>query len=374
MRGAAIWLALVLMIGVGTFCQGQRNDSAPSLYEIRLVGGRSPSEGRIEMFDGQDWGTICDHLFEDADAMVVCRQLGYATGVAIEHWGGGAGPILMAGVECDYIPGVVPQTLHQCYSVGWDGVANCRHEQDVGVRCQGRVNPPPVLTPAPPRPARGMPKLPLAPKLPPRTPPPRPRSPPPDAIPPAAAKYDVRLVGGDWPGEGRLEVFDGRQWGTVCDDGFSNLEATVACRQLGYDSGVMVPSDRVIQSWGMGTGRILLANVSCSQQPRTARLRSCAYQSWENTAYIDCYHTEDVGVRCYGKGTPRSPSPPVPPYPPVPSRWINVAAGRPVYASSVLAGDPAVSLCENAVCRPSYVTDGNVSNPLRVFHSDQYDY
>ena len=27
-------------------------------YEIRLVGGLRPSEGRVEMFYGQEWGTI----------------------------------------------------------------------------------------------------------------------------------------------------------------------------------------------------------------------------------------------------------------------------------------------------------------------------
>ncbi|GIL89659.1 hypothetical protein Vretimale_16631 [Volvox reticuliferus] len=189
-----------------------------------------------------------------------------------------------------------------------------------------------------------------------------------------AVKFDVRLADGDWLGEGRVEVFDGKQWGTVCADGFGNLEATVVCRQLGYDSGVVVPSDRVIFTWGMGAGLIRLANVNCSQQPRTARLRSCAYQSWEGMDLANYDPANCVGARCYGKGTPRSPSPPVPPYPPVPSRWTNVAAGRPVYTSSVLTGDPAVGLCENAVCRPVYVTDGNVSNPLRMFQSDLYDH
>ena len=44
----------------------------------------------------------------------------------------------------------------------------------------------------------------------------------------------MRLVGGAAPYEGRLEVrYDG-QWGTVCDDGFTDREATVFCQMLKY--------------------------------------------------------------------------------------------------------------------------------------------
>ena len=35
---------------------------------------------------------------------------------------------------------------------------------------------------------------------------------------------------------GRLEFFYNESWGTVCDDGFQQPEAEVACRQLGFAS------------------------------------------------------------------------------------------------------------------------------------------
>ena len=46
---------------------------------MRLVGGNSSSEGRVEYCQGSVWGTICDSLWDRNDAQVVCRQLGLPT-------------------------------------------------------------------------------------------------------------------------------------------------------------------------------------------------------------------------------------------------------------------------------------------------------
>jgi hypothetical protein len=44
----------------------------------------------------------------------------------------------------------------------------------------------------------------------------------------------IRLRDGTDKTNGRLEVkISGSSWGTVCDDGFSEVDARVACRQLG---------------------------------------------------------------------------------------------------------------------------------------------
>ncbi len=46
---------------------------------IRLVGGSTEYEGRVEVCSGREWGTICNRYWGQQDAVVVCRQLGYDT-------------------------------------------------------------------------------------------------------------------------------------------------------------------------------------------------------------------------------------------------------------------------------------------------------
>ena len=47
---------------------------------IRLASGTSQYEGRVEVCIGGEWGTVCgDRFWNDRDAEVVCRQLGFDT-------------------------------------------------------------------------------------------------------------------------------------------------------------------------------------------------------------------------------------------------------------------------------------------------------
>ena len=47
--------------------------------DIRLVGtGTSSTQGRVEVCVKNQWGTVCDDLWNTSEARVACRQLGYS--------------------------------------------------------------------------------------------------------------------------------------------------------------------------------------------------------------------------------------------------------------------------------------------------------
>ena len=62
---------------VGLFCRSRNESYMCTNGDVRLMGGNSASEGRVEICLNNQWGTICDDSWDAQGATVLCRQLGY---------------------------------------------------------------------------------------------------------------------------------------------------------------------------------------------------------------------------------------------------------------------------------------------------------
>ncbi|NWS42408.1 LOX3B oxidase, partial [Probosciger aterrimus] len=100
----------------------------------------------------------------------------------------------------------------------------------------------------------------------------------------------IRLKGGAKVGEGRVEVLKGSEWGTICDDRWNLLSASVVCRELGFGSAKEALTGARM---GQGTGPIHMNEVQCLGTEKS--LWSCPFK---NITQEDCKHTEDVAVHC----------------------------------------------------------------------------
>ena len=89
---------------------------------------------------------------------------------------------------------------------------------------------------------------------------------------------------------GRLEIFIGGQWATVCDTGFTDAAAHVVCKQLGLAGGTALPR----AAFGPGHIPIAIDRVKC--RGGEARLSHCKY-----TMQHRCNHGQDVSVACTSK-------------------------------------------------------------------------
>jgi len=212
---------------------------------VRLVGGTDLRAGRLEVHYNGVWGTVCNDYFSNAAAQVVCHMLGYGhTGRYIGYfYGNGSGPVWLDNVQCRG----TETSIDDCPHTGW-GRNECGHNEDVSVSCV------PDSTEA------------------------------------------VALVGGGNPRAGRLEVFHGTQWGTVCNDGFTDEAARVICYSLGFG---YVGRKVDVDLYGVGDGLIWLNNVVC--HGTELYIGECSLDGWRDDH--NCSHHQDVAVSCFDDST-----------------------------------------------------------------------
>ena len=119
--------------------------------DIRLVGSSRPNEGRVEFCSEGIWGTVCSDMWDENNALMVCRELGLPTEGEIRHsvvmktilttvhfavvsvidtFGGGTGPILLDEVDCVGNE----SSLFECPHTEIESHDYFHHE-DVSVKC-----------------------------------------------------------------------------------------------------------------------------------------------------------------------------------------------------------------------------------------------
>ena len=102
---------------------------------IRLAGTSSQNQGRVELYHNGEWGTVCDDGWNHADAIVVCRQLGFyswITAYGSARYGKGTGSIWLSRLSCFGNE----SSLFECGQLS-AATKNCTHANDASVSCGG---------------------------------------------------------------------------------------------------------------------------------------------------------------------------------------------------------------------------------------------
>ena len=204
------------------------------------IAGNNPFTGRIEIYFNDKWGTICDNGWNIAAGLVACKQLGFDRVSQVfsgASHGQGTGPIWINAMNCFGNE----SSIFSCGHSGWGNHENCTHSQDASVTCSY------------------------------------------DSLP-------VRLADGG-ASYGRVEVFDGGVWGTICDDRWDINDANVVCKQLGFTG---ASSAHTSAAYGQGSGPIWRDYINCDGSESS--LFECPFIQ---RGFNYCRHYEDSGVVCY---------------------------------------------------------------------------
>ena len=103
--------------------------------------------------------------------------------------------------------------------------------------------------------------------------------------------YPLRLVGGDTPNAGLIQILFNGEWGAVCNDEFDSADASVVCRQLGVP-GPSIAVEQATRIFGPTDASSLLVRLGC--QGNESRLIDCEFPGWRRS----CLSAGYVGVFC----------------------------------------------------------------------------
>uniref|UniRef100_A0A8C4K877 SRCR domain-containing protein n=1 Tax=Dromaius novaehollandiae TaxID=8790 RepID=A0A8C4K877_DRONO len=167
---------------------------------LRLSGGESRCDGRVEISLHGMWGRVLDDDWDIEDADVVCRQL-----------------------QC----GTAEKAYYPSRSERGMGLVGLRSVQCAGnetqlMLCKTSCS---------------------------------------ETVPVGVAEDRIRLVNGTKRCAGRVELYHDGIWGTICDDGWDLSDANVVCKQLGCGYAIKAFASA---HYGEGSGQIWLDDVNCT--------------------------------------------------------------------------------------------------------------
>ena len=128
----------------------------------------------------------------------------------------------------------------------------------------------------------------------------------------AGSEGEVRLMDGSDGKEGRVEICADNdtgdhtpaRWGTVCDDYWTDADADVACRVLGYERSEPYAGRFLRSRFGAGQGPVWLDDLLCNGTESS--LLDCPLASGSRArdaiGVHNCKSNEIVGVRCMAAG------------------------------------------------------------------------
>jgi deleted-in-malignant-brain-tumors protein 1 len=110
------------------------------------------------------------------------------------------------------------------------------------------------------------------------------------------AEIKVRLNGTSTNYQGRVEVKYVGVWGTIDDDGWDILDASVVCRQLGFAGAISAFTGSL---FGRGKGPVWFSNVQCNGNE--TGISQCIYFNNKKSTSSSMNPNAEAGVECYGK-------------------------------------------------------------------------
>ena len=106
------------------------------LYIVRLKGGSSYNEGIVEVYYHSRWGALCYYGWDEHDANIVCRQLGFKSAEIVDFGTRSGADILLDNIICSNNDTI----LASCGHFGVGIRLTCKdnsHYAVAGVKCHG---------------------------------------------------------------------------------------------------------------------------------------------------------------------------------------------------------------------------------------------